>query len=115
MKHRKGWFSHQKRHTVILKKMHSWHLHFHQNRAEAGDSLNLEAGLQENKARQAGAGQPADGAESVLRGDLQEGCGAEVGVAGGRAEQTWPAGKLIYRKKGDLGDTQLVSSVLRER
>lgn len=110
MKHRKGWCSHQKRHTVILKKMHLWHLHFHQNREEAGESLNLEAGLQENKARQAGSGQPADGVESVLRGDLQEGCGGW-----GRAEQTWPAGKLIYKKKGDLGDTQLVSTVLVER
>lgn len=68
MKHRKGWCSHQKRHTVILKKMHLWHLHFHQNREEAGESLNWEAGLQENKARQAGSGQPADGVECAEGG-----------------------------------------------
>lgn len=86
MKHRKDWCSHQKRHTVILKKMCSWHLHFHQNRAEVGESLNLDTGLQENYARQAGSGQLADEvecAEGVPPGGV---CGDSLGP-----EQTWPA------------------------
>lgn len=73
MKHRKDWFSHQKRHTVILKRMHWWlpsSPPSEQGEVGEEEGLNLEAELQANNSRQAGSGQPADGVECALRGDL---------------------------------------------
>lgn len=63
------------------------------------EGLNLEAELQENNARQAGSGQPADGVECAAGEPPGE--GGRGGSLG--AEQTWPTGRLVYRKAGRCG------------